>query len=232
MSEIKMTPTNLRAEDLVMDIRGGGRDSRYYCLPPYHGRPDAVPAKGKSGYPLHLVAQGHKVGIFDNWLEAKTSLAGFPDSSNRGYNTIDECVEAWQQLCLLGIHPHPVDPARLEPAAIPPGTAGFVNTSPRKRRTNAVDLKPFVRARSPLPGPRKTPQSPPPSPRKTPQSPPPNLINFAIRGDGIISSSAARSEERYREAQERGEEPDLLVTRSFARASRFALDEENEGGAG
>jgi hypothetical protein len=43
-----------------------------------------------------------------------------------------------------------------------------------------------------------------------------------------------RSEQRYREMQRCGEEPDMLITRSFAQASLFALDndeEDAEGGA-
>jgi hypothetical protein len=36
----------------------------------------------------------------------------------------------WQRLCLLGVHPHPVDPAGFDlPSA---SAAAFANTSPRK----------------------------------------------------------------------------------------------------
>jgi hypothetical protein len=41
-----------------------------------------------------------------------------------------------------------------------------------------------------------------------------------------------RSEQRYREMQRRGEEPDMLVTRSFAQASFFALSDKEEGANG
>jgi hypothetical protein len=78
------------------------------------------------------------------------------------------------------------------------------------------------------------------------------FVNFAICGAGIISSSPCvfefveilvvvlilscrmRSEQRYLDLQRRGEEPDMLVTRSFAQASLFALDdaEEDEGADG
>lgn len=72
--QVKLVATNIRAEDLLMDIRGGGKDSRYYCLPPFHGKKtdgesvskESV-GKGGGGYPYHLVAQGHRVGIFDDW---------------------------------------------------------------------------------------------------------------------------------------------------------------------
>jgi hypothetical protein len=35
-----------------------------------------------------------------------------------------------------------------------------------------------------------------------------------------------RAQRRYEELQLLGEQPDILVTRSFAMASQFALDEE------
>jgi hypothetical protein len=75
-----------------------------------------------------------------------------------------------------------------------------------------------------------------------------DFVNFAIRGGGIISSSPygilllefgsvlnlrgrMHSEQRYRELQLLGEEPDMLVMRSFAQASLFTLDDEEEGQA-
>ncbi|KAJ7799700.1 hypothetical protein B0H14DRAFT_3491373 [Mycena olivaceomarginata] len=53
----QLVSTNLRAEDLIMDIRGGGNNPCYYCLPPFRGSTDG----------------GHIVGIFDNWHETKAS---------------------------------------------------------------------------------------------------------------------------------------------------------------
>ncbi|KAJ7021700.1 hypothetical protein C8F04DRAFT_1195172 [Mycena alexandri] len=248
--QLKLVKTNIRAQDLVMDIRGGS-NSRYYCLPPFHGAPqdDNAALRPKSaaggGYPFHLVAQGHIVGVFDSWPAAKASLSGYPDSSNAGYHSLEECVEAWQRLCPLGIHPHPVDPAAQ--LGKTPGTAtNFVNTSPRKikregtpgadhRELNLSSLIRIARDRfrnSSMPSVSSVSsvsRSTPPSPQKKPAEAPHN-INFVIRGAGIVSSSAARSEERYLELQRRGEEPDILLTRNFERATRFALEEvETEG---
>lgn len=42
--------------------------------------------------------------------------------------------------------------------------------------------------------------------------------------------ASVRSEQRYLELQHQGEEPDLLVTRSFAQAAFFALDDEDVEG--
>ncbi|KAJ7033113.1 hypothetical protein C8F04DRAFT_1184373 [Mycena alexandri] len=245
-----LTATNIRADELIMDIRGGGRDSRYYCLPPYRGTTaEGTPAKsGGGGYPFHLVAQGHVVGIFDDWVEAKASLSGYPDSSNRGYYSVEECIEGWQKLCALGIHPHPVDPSKTRAPSVDtsrvntsprkpqtPGTS-LVNTSPRKPRTPGTTG--FVKQEraevgtSTLELKRLCTPQPPPTP--APAGGTHEFVNFAIRGGGIVSSSAVRTEERYRELQRRGEEPDLLVTHSFQRASRFALEDgegEQEGTA-
>jgi hypothetical protein len=62
----KLAPTNLPVEELVMDDRGV-KDPRYYCLPPFRGDPSHPSPRRKGGFPFHLVAQGRRVGIFDNW---------------------------------------------------------------------------------------------------------------------------------------------------------------------
>ncbi|KAJ7029961.1 hypothetical protein C8F04DRAFT_1187135 [Mycena alexandri] len=240
---------NLRAVDLIMDDRGD-KDRRYYCLPPVYGKPATKTASG--GYPLHLVSQGHTVGVFYNWLEAKAQLTGFHNSSNRGYHTMDECVEAWQALCCLGLHPHPVDPAYV--TIPPPQTTPFVNTSARKSTPKTAQknsgYSPVKREkREGTPGASTAGNAQlladlnrycrpilddAPSGGGSGGSPPPipTLLNFAIRGGGIVSSSALRSQDRYLEMQRRGEEPDMPVTRSLAAASLFALDNDEEDSTG
>ncbi|KAJ7683286.1 hypothetical protein B0H14DRAFT_3535284 [Mycena olivaceomarginata] len=254
----KLVRTNLPVQDMRMDNRGV-KDSRYYCLPPFRSdRSRPVTAQRKGAFPFHLVCQGHVVGVFDNWVEAKASLARYPDSSNQGCDTEEECIEVWQRLCVLGVHPHPTDPAFFAPPA--ESASAFVNTSPCKSR--AIASPSSNREASPVKGERtdvvkreETPGSatpwvkillrkkyccpikpltPTPSPKKAahPSAPSSNAprVNYAIRGDGIISSSAVRSEQRYLELQHQGEEPDLLITRSFAQAAFFALDDEDVEG--
>ncbi|KAJ6469661.1 hypothetical protein C8R47DRAFT_1078031 [Mycena vitilis] len=206
--------------------------------------------KGKGRIMRRKTLGGHIVGTFDNWLEAKASLSGYPDSGNRGFNSIDECIDAWQKLCVLGIHPHPVDPDFL---SVPDESASaFVNTSPRKSRTLRAPTRDASSASAStkverLAAPTRTASEkaqvladlkhfcspigrPPPSPTKRGESAAAGgahespYVNFAIRGGGIISSSPMRSEQRYLESQRRGEQPDMLVTRSFEQASLFALE--------
>ncbi|KAJ7838423.1 hypothetical protein B0H13DRAFT_2367448 [Mycena leptocephala] len=243
-SKPKLPQTNLPAAKMIMDTRGV-KDARFYCLPLTAGIPI-----------IFRKSDALEAGICFIWclrdtsVEAQASLDGYPGSGNRGFHTEAECVEAWQGLCVLGVHPHPVDPVFLRPPS--PGAATFLNTSLRKSRvpppspvkqegTSATtaskkregtpvrsspadaqllaDLKWYA---SPI-------RSAPPSLQKASRvEEHSEYVNFAIRGGRIISSSPMRSEQRYREMQRRGEEPDMLVTRSFAQVSLFALSEGGE----
>ncbi|KAJ7795034.1 hypothetical protein B0H14DRAFT_3496425 [Mycena olivaceomarginata] len=120
-----------------------------------------------------------------------------PDNSYRGYNTVEECIEGWQALCRWGIHPHPVDPAHA------------VNTSPRKRakasaapaqgasaapEQKVYDLKVLCT-------PQRSPAAPPrPQKARQHEAGDQDFVNFAIRGAGVVSSSAARTEQRLEAA--------------------------------
>ncbi|KAJ7707028.1 hypothetical protein B0H14DRAFT_3525879 [Mycena olivaceomarginata] len=202
----KLATTNLSLEDLRMDDRGI-KDPRYYCLPPNRTR-------GKTA-------------------EAKAGIGRYPDNSNQGCFSEEECIEVWQRLCLLGVHPHPVDPAGFDLPSV--SAAAFTNTSPRRsapasgaprlkreEKPDPVGKKPELLADLPtLPA-----ASPSRAPRQSRHEANPH-VNFAIGGSGVIRAARdERTEQRYREMQQRGEEPDLLVTRSFARAALFAMDDE------
>lgn len=75
--------TNLPLDLLVMDDRTDGKDERYYCLPPFYGTPGvdgiARPRANSGGYPFHLVSQGHKVGIHDNWCVTAVFCVSRPE---------------------------------------------------------------------------------------------------------------------------------------------------------
>ncbi|KAJ6458521.1 hypothetical protein C8R45DRAFT_1110052 [Mycena sanguinolenta] len=209
------------ADQVVMDERPGSR--RWY-----------------------LVSRGRLVGIFDEWLEVKASVSGFKDNSYRAYNTLDECVDAWQALCRWGLHAHPVDPAFAQGAPtevtsavpqVPPsastsaaGKTAVKEPVARERgetvpsSSKGHDLK-WLLTRSAGSSPEKQKSSSAPSPQKKHALG--SGLNFAIRGQGVVSSSAERTERRYLELRAQGEEPDLLLTRSLEAASFFVLHEED-----
>jgi hypothetical protein len=60
---------------------------------------------------------------------AHTSVTGYPAAGHKGFNTLKECTEAWQQMCPLGVHPHPVEPVLQEHAG---ATVSAVETPPPK----------------------------------------------------------------------------------------------------
>ncbi|KAJ7712105.1 hypothetical protein B0H16DRAFT_1744531 [Mycena metata] len=203
----RLTRVNLRTDELIMDTRGA-KDARYYCLPPVYGEPS--PTKGGGGYPLHLVAQGHVVGVFHKWVEAKVQLTGFPDSINRGYHTMEEFVDACGHIKMAAY-----------PAVKREKREDIAGQSAPSNSQLLADLKQYcrpIRDDSPRGGNGGGSSAMPPR------------VNFTIRGAGIVSSSAQRSQERYLELQRRGEEPDMLVTRSLGAASLFALDEGGDEG--
>ncbi|KAJ7711047.1 hypothetical protein B0H14DRAFT_2645962 [Mycena olivaceomarginata] len=241
MSQLVLT--NLRAEDLIMDIRGGGRDHRYYCLPPFRGaqiawrRLDAgfhstwsrratlwgssttgnssqhrtVPldedlffsqARGQSQYfrlPGQQLPRLQLRGGVHRRL-AGTMPVGYT-SPSRGSCARSEhlTAEAWESLCRTGRKRRSVESAMY-------ATARTSSTEGRSARGGAM----YASA---------------PRPQKAARHEEDDFVNFAIRGAGVVSSSAARTEQRYREMRLRGEEPELLVTRSLEAAASFALEE-------
>ncbi|KAJ7917312.1 hypothetical protein B0H13DRAFT_2322554 [Mycena leptocephala] len=163
----KLPRTNLAIEDLVMDNREKGKDSRYYCLPPYYGDP-----------------KRHRVGIFDSWLEAQASLTGFPDSAVRGYHSLAECIEAWQGFMRSGDPPPPIDPAfggsqaPVRPLLQhPPPPNAVAGPSEDRAQEALLQSHPF-------------PTTQPEQAGGAAQLEDEKYVNFAIRGGGIISSSA------------------------------------------
>ncbi|KAJ7847178.1 hypothetical protein B0H13DRAFT_2362603 [Mycena leptocephala] len=237
-------PTNIKPFEVIMDHRGT-RDPRYWCLPPFRGDHGQVTTKAHNGFWYHLVWQGRTVGIFDTWSAAHASVTGYPAAGNKGFNTLNECTEAWQKMCPLGVHPHPVEPVLREHAGAtvsavaetpPPKSAGKTPTSATKPvpKPKREEIPAELPMRANLNLRLKSSATPPPSPckhvagRGVSQDDLP-FVNFAIHGAGIVSSSPSRSQVRYEELQRRGEQPNILVTRDLRRAALFALDDEQEG---
>ncbi|KAF8217865.1 hypothetical protein K438DRAFT_1747123 [Mycena galopus ATCC 62051] len=222
--------TNLGADEVIMDTRPGARDSHYYCLPPFRGNPNPPATKLQSKkFAFYLVSQGHVVGVFDD--------CGYPDNSYRGYHSMEECIDTWQGLCKWGIHPQEVDPEHAtvasphEVTVATPQKSSAASAGPKKPfKSGTPDLKRWSTPRVPISSPQKlaTPQKTASTSKAPSSQRGDEHLNFAICGGGVVSSSAHRTEEQYLELQSRGEEPDLLLTRSLQAASFFALDDGEE----
>ncbi|KAJ6517555.1 hypothetical protein DFH09DRAFT_1332353 [Mycena vulgaris] len=101
-----LPPTNMTAAEMVPDTRNPARDSRFWCLPPMRGGN----GNGDGHFPMYLVTQGRIVGVWKSWTVTKAMVDGFPAGAQRGHHSERACVEEWQLHCVLGVHPHPVDP--------------------------------------------------------------------------------------------------------------------------
>ncbi|KAJ7310094.1 hypothetical protein DFH08DRAFT_823132 [Mycena albidolilacea] len=154
---------------------------------------------------------GHQVEKFDTWSVAKASLTGIPGSSNKGFHIIEECIVKWQTRCPLGVHPHPVDPAylnyTLSPPLVPPVLPAPLapEAVPVRSKAAPKELSNHMLVIAPC--------------QAYANVPPPQLQEI------VVSSP-------YKELRHCGEQPDMLVTQSFARALLFVLDdgEDNQGG--
>jgi hypothetical protein len=40
----------------------------------------------------------------------KAMVSGHPSGAQRGHQTMRGCIAEWQEHCVLGVHPHPVEP--------------------------------------------------------------------------------------------------------------------------
>jgi hypothetical protein len=63
----KLTRANMTAEEMIPDLRDPERDSRFWCLPPVHDTPSESEG-GRDRFPMYLVSQGRRVGVWHNWL--------------------------------------------------------------------------------------------------------------------------------------------------------------------
>ncbi|KAJ7088019.1 hypothetical protein B0H15DRAFT_949833 [Mycena belliarum] len=228
--------TNLEEEQMVRDV-GGAHDPRYYCLPPLHFDPAHPAKRPRKGAAFHLVSQGRIVGLFDSWLAAQASVSGFEGSAHQGFDSIEEATEAWQDLCHLGVHPHETNPKVRHEAVPPRGGEADEGAAPSSVSVpGARSSRPAAKPSPSKPSPSKSLPSALSAPVQR-QSRPVSVaedegatMNFAIRGSGIVSSDPEESRARYQELQQRGEAPEILLTRSFAQAVFFAMDEAAEAG--
>ncbi|KAJ7165778.1 hypothetical protein C8R46DRAFT_1219565 [Mycena filopes] len=100
----------MTAEEMIPDTLNPAHDPRFWCLPPVRDQASETRSRKGKGYPMYLVAQGRRVGIWKNWTAAEAAVTGFPSAAYRGHATVDSCIEEWQVHCQLGLHPHPPCP--------------------------------------------------------------------------------------------------------------------------
>ncbi|KAF8212966.1 hypothetical protein K438DRAFT_1751379 [Mycena galopus ATCC 62051] len=228
--------TNMTAAEMVRDERGV-RDPQYWCLPPFRGDPARQAPPSKGGYRYHLVWQGYtgveEIGVDICVLQGggQNEFEWVPGQCEQGiphhrgmYRGVADDVPTGS--ASPPSRPHPVDPAHARPGTQPPQPPQPPPQPPQSAHRDNVAVCP------PRPPKREAKEEgcrPPPCVNaRTSATPNGGFVNFAIRGAGIVSSSPLRTQDRYEELQRRGEEPDVILTRSFARASLFALDDEGE----
>ncbi|KAJ7099208.1 hypothetical protein C8R44DRAFT_888665 [Mycena epipterygia] len=156
---------------------------------------DVVPVSG--GWKFHLVTEGREVGVWKNWTVAQTMISGHPNAAHKGHHSYAACQAEWQQHCLLGVHPHPVDPKA--------SSSGQIAGTPRRRR----------------------PSSTPPSRRTSGAARHgvalvPVTRYYAIWGAGIVYSTKYAAGVAFDEAVDEDAEPELLSSLDFETALAYA----------
>ncbi|KAJ7016853.1 hypothetical protein C8F04DRAFT_1201434 [Mycena alexandri] len=116
-------------DDWIPDTMNADHDPRFWCLPMVHDSPSENRSHG-SGYPMYLVTNGRKLGVWHNWTVAQTMVKKYSGNTYRGHHTIQGCIKEWQLHCASGAHPHPVDPALAlpEPRFPSPSPSAGVST--------------------------------------------------------------------------------------------------------
>ncbi|KAJ7025443.1 hypothetical protein C8F04DRAFT_1269180 [Mycena alexandri] len=109
-------------DDWIPDTTNANHDPRFWCLPKIHDGPSENERHG-GGYPMYLITNGRKLGIWHNWTVAQTMVKKYSGNTYRGHHTVQGCIKEWQLHCALGSHPHPVDPALASPEPRLPSTS-------------------------------------------------------------------------------------------------------------
>ncbi|KAJ7433905.1 hypothetical protein B0H11DRAFT_2258995 [Mycena galericulata] len=226
-----LTPTNMTREEMIPDTANPDHDPRYWCLPPIRDTPNE---RGGGTFAMYLVGQGKIVGVWHNWTVAKSMVDGFPQGAQSGHQTRAGCVREWQQHCVLGVHPHPVDPRRAGSAA---GSASASLTqTPRRgtgrrvdpslqedliaclyfrRRLTEVDSDDPALAGS-------TSSASSESSITITGEIPPSARYYAIWGGDVVFSSPSEARSAFQDEEAEGNKPRLLSTENYDKALAFA----------
>ncbi|KAJ7439915.1 hypothetical protein B0H11DRAFT_1934144 [Mycena galericulata] len=220
-----LTPTNMTPEEMIPDRDNPDHDSEYWCLPPIRDTPSD---RRGGGYPMYLVAQGTIVGVWHNWTVAKSMVDGYPQGSQSGHRTREGCVREWQEHCMLGVHPHPVDPRCISPAS--------PTQTPRRgtgRRIDAELQAELQKYCMPVLPPAPTPVtysevsasssiSSASSVTLAAGEIPPEARYYAIWGGEVVFTSRSQAKSAFESEEEEGNKPRLLSTGHYEKALAFA----------
>ncbi|KAJ6508189.1 hypothetical protein C8R45DRAFT_921961 [Mycena sanguinolenta] len=103
--------TNMTAAEVIPELGNPAHDPRFWCLPPVRDQPNTHP---RGHFPMYLVTQGERVGVWHSWTMVQAMVSGHSSGSQRGHRTMINCISEWQEYCALGLHPHPPAPPALE----------------------------------------------------------------------------------------------------------------------
>ncbi|KAJ7832281.1 hypothetical protein B0H13DRAFT_2371030 [Mycena leptocephala] len=204
-----LPPTNMTADEMIPDTTHSSHDPQFWCLPPVWDQPSEGATQGK--FPMYLVTQGRKVGVWHNWTVVKPMVSGYPSGAYRGHKTMNSCVLEWQEHCALGVHPHPVDPGLLvgRAATVPPAQAGLLHAA-RQRDDDSSVSGVSVASTSSITATTWEEDAAGP------------MRYFAIWGGRIVFTDRAEAKAAFLEAEAEGAKPRILSTADYDEAQAFS----------
>ncbi|KAJ7113916.1 hypothetical protein C8R44DRAFT_881482 [Mycena epipterygia] len=215
---------NLPAEEMVPDTENEEHDPRYWCLPPV--REDLSAPQSGGGQALHLVTNGHQVGIFQNWTVAHAMVSGHPAGAHHGHKNVAGCVKEWQEHCVLGVHPHAPDPSlsRIPSVSVAPrktGSSSLGAGRPVEPKLQA-EMKKICLPNVERPTPGASRVHAPSPPIKQEERPAPQTF-YAIWNGRTVFTKQSEAKAAFLKAARAGREPTLRTTGSYDEAHAYSM---------
>ncbi|KAJ7888646.1 hypothetical protein B0H14DRAFT_3430053 [Mycena olivaceomarginata] len=209
-----LTPTNMKREEMVPETDNPVHNPLYWCLPPVRDEPSEG---GVDRFAMYLVSQGRSVGVWHNWTVVEAMVSGYPSGAQRGHHTMQGCIAEWQQHCLLGVHPHPADPAHVAH----PLVAMRVNLGQDFRMPNIEGLS-LREGGSDVAESETSPSSPSSLTATTWEEVSAVARYFALWGGGIVYTDRGQAKVAFLEAEASGKKPRILSTVNYDEAQAFS----------
>ncbi|KAJ7160852.1 hypothetical protein C8R46DRAFT_1038073 [Mycena filopes] len=204
-----LTRTQMTAAEMIPDTTNPAHDPEFWCLPPsWDDDAEVVPHRGR--YPMYLVTNGRRNGIWRNWTAVEAVVSGFPSAGYRGHQSVEGCIREWQVQCQLGRHAHPpaplspVAPAHVGVAAAAATLARFTIHRPMGERQSASTI------------------SNPSSVTESGWDDVPDVARyFALWKGGIVHSDREEAKKAFFAAEAKGLRPRILSTSLYEEAQAF-----------